>query len=210
MQWNELPSSRRKHFTPQSSLGQGLTPLEEQPRAPHLARRQQQPAEQPLIGGPELPGAAQPLIQSTYQALCQHSPAGVKQASWTGQIGNRADRPTWGIPPSSLMQYSSPFDRSAADQQSQVLRLSTSEVLLVPPPAELHHCFADRYVPRQVLTFHARLHRPHRQACLSGIYDKAPKTCGEPLSTSAKLLNHQVAAADSGRASKAGEQGFDT
>ena len=136
MQWNDIPSSRRKHFTPQSSLGQGLTPLEEQPMAPHLARRQQQPAEQPLIAGPELPGAAQPLLQSTYQALCQHSPAGGKQASWRGQ---HAVPPTRGIPPSSLMQYSSPFDRSAADQQSQVPCLSTPEVLLVSPSAAMHH-----------------------------------------------------------------------
>ena len=165
MQWNDIPSSRRKHFTPQSSLGQGLTPLEEQPMAPHLVRRQQQPAEQPLIAGPELPGAAQPLIQSTYQALCQRSPAGAKQTSWRGQ---HAHPPTQSMSPSSLMQYSSPYDRSAADQQSQVPRLSASEVLLMPPPAEHHHCIADRYVPRQVLILHARLHRPHRQACLSG------------------------------------------
>ena len=153
MQWNDIPSSRRKQFTPQSSLGQGLTPLEEQPMAPHLVRRQQQPAEQPLIAGPELPGAAQPLMQSTYQALCQHSPAGAKHASWRGQ---HADPP-----PSSVMQYTSPFDRGAADQQSQVTSLSTSEVLLVPPPTEVHHCIADRHVPRQMLTLHARLHRPH-------------------------------------------------
>ena len=129
MQWSDIPSSRRKHFTPQCSLGQGLTPLEEQPMAPHLARRQQQHAEQPLIAGPELPGAAQPLIQSTYQALCQHSPAGAKHASWRGQHADPAAR---GIPPSITMQCTSPFDRSAADQQSQVPCLSTSAVLLTP------------------------------------------------------------------------------